>query len=75
MEVSGGKAATTTTSSSREFFKVKQVENSNSALLSLAFYSFLMFTVPIGVFFFGKFYTVVNIFFKSSVICILVLIH
>jgi len=38
----------------REFFQVKQVESSNSALLNLAFYSFLIFILPIGIFFFGR---------------------
>jgi hypothetical protein len=47
-------APSTSPSKNREFFQVKQVENSNSALLNLAFYSFLIFTVPIGIFFFGK---------------------
>lgn len=41
-------------SRSRQFFQVKQVETSNSALLNLAFYSFLIFTLPIGIFFFVK---------------------
>jgi hypothetical protein len=62
MEISGGKSniipSRATTSAARphnrEFFQVKQVEDGNSALLGLAFYSFLMFTVPVGVFFFGK---------------------
>jgi hypothetical protein len=62
MEISGGKSnsipSRATPSAARphnrEFFQVKQVEDGNSALLGLAFYSFLMFTVPVGVFFFGK---------------------
>jgi hypothetical protein len=47
-------APTKAASKNREFFQVKQVESSNSALLNLAFYSFLIFTVPIGIYFFGK---------------------
>ena len=41
----------------KHFFDPKQpvVESSSSALISLSFYSFLMFTVPIGVFFLGTF--------------------
>ena len=55
MEASGGGSTATSASKSREFFQVKQIESSNSALLNLAFYSFLIFTVPIGVFFFGMY--------------------
>jgi len=54
--------APTSTVRKKHFFQPNQpeIETSGSALINLGFYSFLMFTVPLGIFFLAKDYLAEN---------------